>query len=201
MTAKTKHQLYNVWRSMRDRCYNPNSKPFADYGGRGIKICDRWADFYAFVQDMGPRPEGYSIDRIDNDGDYEPGNCRWADRRTQQRNQRRAVYVEIEGTKYRAIELAEAIGAKTDTIVKRAANGLSLSDVLSKKRHVFTDGLALGGKASGAKKLARTHCPKGHEFTPENTYWRKDNSRQCRQCHNAKMKRLNDAKKLRLSVS
>lgn len=195
MTAKTKHPLYNVWRSMRDRCQNPNSKPFADYGGRGIKICERWSDFYAFIGDMGPRPYGHSLDRIDNNGNYEPSNCRWADRRTQQMNRRTAVFVEIEGNKYRAIELAESIGAKTDTIVKRAARGMSLDDVLSKKKHVFVEGLALGGKASGAKMLARTHCSNGHEYTPENTYWRKDHSRQCRVCHNAKMRRINLAKR------
>lgn len=195
MTVKTKHELYNVWRSMRGRCLNPNYRQFGDYGGRGITICLRWSDFYAFVDDMGPRPDGHSLDRIDNDGNYEPLNCRWADRRTQQRNQRRAVFVEVEGKRYRAIELAEAIGAKTETIVKRAARGMTIAEVLSKQKHVYTEGLSLGGRASGAKKLARTHCRNGHEFTPENTYWRKDNTRQCRVCHNAKMRRLNAQKR------
>lgn len=186
---------------MRSRCESPKNPQFKNYGARGISVCERWQTFANFIADMGAKPSPkHSIDRIDNDGDYEPQNCRWADRRTQQKNRRNAVYVTIEGQRYWATDLAEKVGVKTDTIIERAAKGLPLKKVLSKKPLRDLSGFALGGKASGAKKLARTHCREGHEFTPENTYWRKDNTRQCRVCHNAKMRRINATKRAQASL-
>ena len=80
---------YSSWRAMLKRCTDESHISYKDYGGRGITVCDQWrASFENFFSDMGDRPEGTTLDRIDNDGNYQPGNCRWADAKTQRSNQR-----------------------------------------------------------------------------------------------------------------
>lgn len=92
---------YVIWVGMRQRCQNPRFKAYSRYGGRGISVCDRWQSFPNFLEDMGRRPPGLSLDRRDNDGNYEPGNCRWASRKTQNTNQRRrADAIEISGRRF-----------------------------------------------------------------------------------------------------
>lgn len=87
------HKLYGTWANMMTRCYNPNFRQFKDWGGRGIAVCGRWRNARLFIEDierlLGPRPAGLTLDRINNDGNYEPGNVRWATRTEQARNSRR----------------------------------------------------------------------------------------------------------------
>ena len=88
VAAKTTPE-YRSWGAMRDRCRRPGHKAYKHYGGRGIQVCERWSLFENFLADMGPRPPGHTLDRVNNDGDYEPSNCRWATLSEQNKNQRR----------------------------------------------------------------------------------------------------------------
>lgn len=80
---------YSSWKSMKQRCTNPNRKDYEFYGGRGINICPKWLQFSSFLKDMGERPLGMSLDRIDVNGDYEPKNCKWATQSEQVKNRRK----------------------------------------------------------------------------------------------------------------
>lgn len=88
---------YRTWRSIMNRCTNPNDPSFKDYGARGISVCDRWESFENFYADMGDKPAGLSIERLDVNGNYDPLNCVWADRETQANNKRNSHYITYEG--------------------------------------------------------------------------------------------------------
>lgn len=103
----TRTSEYGIWSGMRQRCRDPKVRSFKNYGGRGIKVCERWEkSFVNFYEDMGPRPTNkHSIDRIDPNGNYEPGNCRWSDVSTQVRNRRKVNDLQTEINRLKDIVL------------------------------------------------------------------------------------------------
>jgi hypothetical protein len=119
---------YKSWQSMRLRCKSESSSNYESYGGRGIRICERWLEsFENFYEDMGPRPSiAHSLDRIDVNGDYTPENCRWATRTEQNRNTRANVLVEYMGRSMCIAELANATGVPYNTMYSRIKNGWSV---------------------------------------------------------------------------
>lgn len=109
---------WSAWKGMRQRCHSTTHKRYPLYGGRGIRVCQQWRDsFEAFFADMGRKPsERHSLDRIDVNGDYEPGNCRWADQQEQCRNQRRNRVVNFEGQAMTLAEMCERTGMEPSHI-------------------------------------------------------------------------------------
>lgn len=121
---QTDSKEYYCWAAIKQRCNNPKNKMYAYYGGRGIAICERWSDsFEAFLEDMGHAPKGTSIDRIDNDGDYEPGNCRWATASTQIRNRSNCHYLTARGETHLLSDWAAIVGVRKGTISNRLRSG------------------------------------------------------------------------------
>jgi hypothetical protein len=128
-----RHPEYRVWNLMRQRCHNPKNTHYASYGGRGISVCDRWRKSYAaFNEDMGRRPFlGAQIDRIDNNGNYEPGNCRWATRKQNCRNQRKTRFLAYRGEVRSMPEWCEILGLHYGTVKHRVLKGWSPERALS----------------------------------------------------------------------
>ena len=124
-------EIYMVWSSMIRRCNDLNNKT---YGGRGIKVCERWLDFNNFYSDMGDRPsEKHSLDRYpNNNGDYEPSNCRWATRIEQSRNRRSNRLIEFQGETKCLKEWAEQMNINRSTIIQRINKGESIEESLTK---------------------------------------------------------------------
>jgi hypothetical protein len=118
---------FAVWSVMKGRCRNPRNRQFPDYGARGIRVCERWDSFATFISDMGRRPsDKHSIERIDNDGDYEPGNCRWALQIEQNRNSRHNHLVDIGRDQLVPMSVAaEVAGLSYHAMKQRVRKGVS----------------------------------------------------------------------------
>jgi hypothetical protein len=121
---------WTAWQSMRARCSNPNAAGYADYGGRGITVAPVWETFEQFYADMGPRPERHSLDRIDVEGNYAPGNCRWATQKTQCRNKRKTVALTARGKTQSLQDWADETGMLPVTLYKRYLAGWGHEDAI-----------------------------------------------------------------------
>ena len=121
----------SVWAGMGERCRRKSNRAYPHYGGRGIKICERWRRFENFLEDMGLRPWGLTLERIDVNGDYEPGNCKWATMKEQCNNTRRTCRIEFKGELRPINNVAEELGIKPDTLWRRLRRGWPLERAIS----------------------------------------------------------------------
>lgn len=128
---KRRDPEYDVWAAMKDRCTNPNNAGWKNYGGRGITYCKRWERYENFIADMGHRPAAnYSIERLNNDAGYNPSNCVWALRTTQNRNSRNCRHIEIDGTTRILKDWLEIHGVKAATFYARLRRGWTEREAL-----------------------------------------------------------------------
>lgn len=167
-SSVSRTKIYKIWTSMKQRCGNPNDKGFKYYGARGILVCDRWKEFKNFYEDMGDIPEGKSLDRIDNNGNYEKDNCRWATHKQQSRNTRRNIFVEWDGKKQTVKDWADELGFTRSGINRRIKNWsvdeafttekllhgvqyLSEADVIEMRKHRAKSGYFWGSQVFAKK--------------------------------------------------
>lgn len=129
--GESRSPAYKSWSDMKSRCSNPNRPDFSRYGGRGISVCPRWEKFENFLADMGGRPESTSLDRIDNSGNYEPSNCRWANAVIQANNKRSAHRLYYDGKNLTIAEWARLSGLKMGTLWNRVKLGWSIDRAIT----------------------------------------------------------------------
>lgn len=123
-------RAYTSWSGMKERCLNADHHKYPIYGGRGIKVCDRWMSFELFYADMGDPPSKHTIDRKDNDGDYEPGNCRWATKLEQGANTRQNRWIEYDGKRLTLSQWARHLEIPISSLHHRLKRGLPLEQAL-----------------------------------------------------------------------
>jgi hypothetical protein len=126
-------QVYGIWSGMLDRCRNQNSPSWANYGGRGITVCERWQTFENFFADMGEPPMGKSIDRIDNNAGYSPENCRWASPYAQSRNMRTNVWLTLDGETRILQDWSDCFGLSRDKVRSLIMSGVDPALVVKKR--------------------------------------------------------------------
>lgn len=117
--GKTKNRVYTIWKAMCRRCAKESAAEFANYGGRGISVCERWKKFENFLEDMGEPPDGLTIERVDNEGNYDLSNCRWATYKDQLNNRRNSRFLEAFGKRQTMQQWAEEMKMPTTTLKNR----------------------------------------------------------------------------------
>lgn len=157
--ANTTHGLsrtraYSAWLAMWKRCTDPSVTSYKWYGRRGISVCDRWRDVSAFVSDMGQPPPGFTLDRKDCSGNYEPSNCRWATRKEQCNNRTSNRLISYRGERKTVAQWASITGISETLLARRVRDGWETDAIF---------------KTPARTKHSITHCKNGHEYTPENT--------------------------------
>jgi len=136
--GRTLHPLYGLWKNMIGRCENPNHPKYYLYGNRGITVCKEWHDFWSFAkwsEGIGGRPDGYTIDRIDNDGNYEPSNCRWATQAEQSINKSSNLLIEYHGETKTLKEWSDILDMSWDVLHNRLRKGWSVERAFTEKVH------------------------------------------------------------------
>lgn len=121
--GKTGTSIYAIWLGIKDRCMNPSSKAYPNYGGRGITLDDTWLEFEGFYKDMGDRPKGMTLDRRDNEGNYCKDNCRWATWEEQANNKRNNRLITLEGVTKTLAQWAKEYGIAQETLLSRLNSG------------------------------------------------------------------------------
>lgn len=156
----SKTKTYQTWQHMKARCYRVSSKDYKNWGGRGISVCERWHKFENFLEDMGECPRGMSIDRIDNDGNYEPSNCRWATSKEQTNNTRQNVLIEYNGQIKTIGEWGDLLGIKAQTLKTRILCGWSIKDAFEIKANAGHVNKLI--EFNGEKKSLKSHARDAH---------------------------------------
>lgn len=155
--GETKTRLFKIWSSMHERCERPKHSHYKDYGGRGIKVCDEWSEYIVFAE--WARANGYTdnltIDRIDNNGNYEPSNCRWVTEKEQHNNKRSNRIIEYQGKRYTLTQLADFAGINKTTLKERLNKGWSVEDAVKKPIRRRTKGWRMSAEMKGADDVNR----------------------------------------------
>lgn len=153
---KVESGMRSILRDMMRRCDDPRNPRYQRYGGRGITVCERWRqDLWAFIADMGQRPAGMQIDRINNDGNYEPGNCRWVTPSMNRRNQPDAIFVNFRGVKRRLVEVCEEFSADLRLVYPRVRNGWDIEAALAMPRIPKSEAQRICARAALEKLATR----------------------------------------------
>ena len=151
----SKYSGYGSWKAMRERCLNQNSKDYPYYGGRGVTICKRWSDSVNFAKDMGDKPFGCSLERIDNSKGYYPENCRWATPKEQGRNKRNNHCLNIAGVTKTVSQVWQEAEMKESTFYNRLLQGMSPEEALAKPVRVRIPHVFLHGEKMMLKEAAQ----------------------------------------------